>query len=108
MNGEAGIANSGIVFRRFAESTIRQEVPAHLALKICWVSNNQMAVFQGVYCTWLTELAKTEPDKILLSQKLNDLINEFITLKSVYPKAYLHDCVDGNDENRVYLNQTIV
>ncbi len=108
MNGEAGIANSGIVFRRFAESTIRQEVPAHLALKICWVSNDQMAIFQGVYCAWLTELAKTEPDKILLSQKLNDLINIFITLKSVYPKAYLHDCVDGNDENRVYLNQTIV
>jgi hypothetical protein len=108
LNGEVGIANAGIAFRRFAETTIRQEVPAHLALKICWISNAQMEIFQGLYCTWLTELAKTEPDKILLSQKLTDLLAEFIKLKSVYPKAYLHDCVDGNDENRVYLNQTIV
>jgi len=26
----------------------------------------------------------------------------------VYPPASLHDCADGNDENRVFLNQTIV
>ena len=36
------------------------------------------------------------------------LSNVFIELKNVYPPATLHDCVDGNDENRVLLNQTII
>ena len=108
MNGETGFANSGIAFRRFAEETIRREVPAHLAVKICWVSAAQLGKFEDVYCSWLNELARTTPDNLVLHQKLVLLIEEFIRLKSVYPQASLHDCADGNDENRVYLNQTIV
>ncbi len=108
MNGEKGIANSGIEFRRFAEDTIRMETPAHLGLKICWVSSDQLAKFETLYCDWLAELAKDPPDTLALHNKLVALLAEFIMLKSVYPKATLHDCVDGNDENRVYLNQTII
>lgn len=108
MNGEAGLANSGIAFRRFAEDTIRMEIPAHLALKICWVSSTQLEKFEQLYCAWLHELARDEQDKLLLHKKLTLLLEEFIKLKSVYPKASLHDCADGNDENRVYLDQTII
>jgi len=108
MNGEAGLANSGIAFRRFAEDTIRMEIPAHLALKICWVSNLQLEKFEQLYCAWLNELAKNEQDTLALHTKLTLLLDEFIKLKSVYPKASLHDCADGNDENRVYLDQTII
>ena len=49
MNGETGLANSGIAFRRFAEDTIRMEIPAHLGLKICWVSNEQLEKFETLY-----------------------------------------------------------
>lgn len=108
LNGEAGLANEGIAFRRFAEETIRLEIPAHLGLKICWISNQQMEIFEPLFCDWLAELAKEEPDKTTLTTKLTALLAEFVKLKSIYPKAYLHDCQDGNDENRVYLNQTIV
>jgi hypothetical protein len=108
MNGELGLANSGIEFRRFAEETIRAEIPAHIGLKICWVSSEQLAQFGELFCLWLTELAKDEPDRLALHKKLTDLLDVFLKLKSVYPQAYLHDCVDGNDENRVYLNQTII
>jgi hypothetical protein len=108
LNGEEGIANSGIEFRRFAEQTIRTEVPAHLGVKICWVSKEQLLLFEQVYCDWLSELAKEEPDPVQLHQKLGALLEVFIQLKSVYPKASLHDCVDGDDTNRVYLNQTII
>ena len=108
MNGEEGIANSGIEFRRFAEQTIRREVPAHLALKVCWVSKIQLEDFEEKYCAWLEELSKEKPDTVQLSDKLKELIAVFIELKNVYPPASLHDCVDGNDENRVYLNQTII
>jgi hypothetical protein len=108
LNGEEGLANEGIAFRRFAENTIRLETPAHLGLKVCWVSTAQLEVFEQLYCDWSAELAKNEPDAAALHLKLVALLNEFKQLKSVYPKASLHDCADGNDENRVYLNQTIV
>jgi hypothetical protein len=108
LSGETGIANSGIAFRKFAEKTIRTEVPAHLAVKICWVSNVQLQAFEQVYCAWLTELAKPEPDAILLHQKLTALLLVFEQLKSVYPEARLHDCVDGDDSNRVFLDNTII
>jgi hypothetical protein len=108
LNGEEGIANSGIEFRRFAERTIRTEAPAHLALKICWVSKEELLVFEKAFCDWLKELNKEEPDKLVLSQKLKELIELFLKLNNVYPPASLHDCVDGNDDNRVYLNQTII
>jgi hypothetical protein len=69
LSGESGIANSGIEFRRFAEATIRREVPAHLGVKICWVSNEQLVSFEAVYCAWLAELAKPEPDNSFTASK---------------------------------------
>lgn len=108
LDGETGLANSGIAFRRFAEQTIRKEVPAHLALKVCWVSTKQLQDFEVKYCAWLKELSKPEPDAVQLSNLLKDLLALFAVLKNVYPPASLHDCVDGDDENRVYLNQTII
>ncbi len=108
MNGETGIANAGIEARRFAEQTIRREVPAHLAVKICWVSTDSLQELCKVYCDWSEELAKPDPDVLLLHQKHDALLALFNNLKSVYPPASLHDCADGNDENRVYLNLTII
>lgn len=108
LNGEQGITNNGIAFRRFAENTIRLESPAHLGIKICWVSEEQLKEFEQQYCLWLAELAKPLPDKIVLHNELTKLIAIFKNLKSVYPQATLHDCVDGDDENRVRLNSTIL
>ncbi|GAC1661078.1 MAG: hypothetical protein NVS9B7_28970 [Flavisolibacter sp.] len=104
MNGEFGIVNSGSAFRRFAEDTIRSEVPAHLGVKICWISNDQLKNFEKLYCDWLIELAKDLPDPTVL----NALLTLFIQLKNVYPKAFLHDCTSGTEGNRVFLDQTII
>ncbi|MCK8521385.1 hypothetical protein M0D21_07395 [Aquimarina sp. D1M17] len=108
LNGEQGVSNSGIAFRKFAEKTIRMETPAHLGVKICWVSEEQLIEFETAYCDWLSELAKPDPDKLSLHIKLEKLIEIFKNLKSVYPQATLHDCEDGDDENRVRLNSTII
>ena len=111
INGEGGLANSSMEFRRFAERTIRLEVPAHLGVKICWVSTEDMQSFEGVYHAWLLALARPAASvaaRNALSDKLRDLLIIFESMKSVYPEARLHDCVDGDDTNRVYLNQTIV
>ncbi|NOT50461.1 MAG: hypothetical protein HOP10_04195 [Chitinophagaceae bacterium] len=108
MNGESGLAKNNILFRRFAEETIRRETPAHIAVKICWVKEPELIAFEKAWCEWLTELSKAEPVPQTLSDKLKAVIDLFKDLNSVYPPASLHDCVDGNDENRVYLDQTII
>ena len=108
ISGQGEMANSGIEWRRFAEKAIRMEVPAHLAAKICWVSKEQLAAFEAAWCAWLTELAKDPVDKAVLGARLEDLLDVFTALKSVYPPATLHDCADGNDENRVFLDQSII
>jgi hypothetical protein len=108
IGGEGGVANSEIEWRRFAEKAVRMEVPAHLAAKICWVSKAQLTAFEAVWCPWLAELAKDPLDKAALAARLEDLLTVFNALKSVYPPASLHDCADGNDENRVFLDQSII
>jgi hypothetical protein len=77
-------------------------------VKICWVSNEQLETFETVYCAWLAELAKPEPDAVQLHNKLTALLAVFEQLKNVYPEARLHDCVDGDDSNRVFLDNTII
>lgn len=108
LNGEDGLANKGMEFRRFAEQTIRMETPAHLGLKICWVSNEELKEFGDVYCKWLAELAKPEPDVTELHNRLTGLLQVFTRLNNVYPQATLHDCIDGNDDNRVLLGHTAI
>jgi len=108
LNGEDGFSNQRLEYREFAEKTIRSEVPAHLGLKICWVSKTQLLEFETAYYEWLHELSSDIPDKIRLSERLHSLVQVMNHLKNVYPPASLHDCRDGNDENRVYLNRTII
>jgi hypothetical protein len=108
LNVEDGLANKGIEFRRFAEQTIRREIPAHLGLKICWVSKKDLEEFGNLYCSWLAELAKAEPDALTLHNRLDALLKVFTDLNNVYPQATLHDCIDGNDDNRVFLGSTAI
>ena len=108
LNGEDGLANKGIEFRRFAEQTIRMETPAHIGLKVCWVSQKDLEEFGALYCNWLSELAKPQPDDVTLHNRLVDLLKVFTDLNNVYPQATLHDCVDGNDDNRVFLGSTAI
>ncbi len=99
-NGESEWLKDRFDFRRFAERTIRAEVPAHILVKICWVEKVVFENFETAYCAWLNA------SPTLKSNALLDLINAFKELKSIYPPPVLHDCIDGNDENRVFLNQT--
>jgi hypothetical protein len=99
-NGESEWLKDRFDFRRFAERTIRAEVPAHILVKICWVEEVVFENFETAYCAWLNA------SPALKSNALLDLVNAFKELKSIYPPPVLHDCIDGNDENRVFLNQT--
>jgi hypothetical protein len=106
--GEGGLYNQEIECRRFAENAIRAEIPAHIEAKICWVSKVQLGAFGGAWCAWLAARVQQPADPDAQSKALRDLVSVFNELKSVYPPAFLHDCADGNDENRVLLNRTVI
>ena len=95
-------------FRRIFEQTVRLETPAHLHATICWVSNEQMAELEQRYRAWLEVRAAADFDQAALTQALQDLIDILQRLKSVYPAATLHDCVEGEDENPVRLGSTVL
>lgn len=116
-----------IRFRRMIERTLRLEAPAHVYLKICWLSlcdmktfekicNEWLAVFSTVGVTWkgepllsLAELTPGTEEYDLLSEhseKLKNLINKLHNVDNVQPLAALHDCMNPDSENpQITLNQ---
>jgi uncharacterized protein YaaR (DUF327 family) len=54
-------------FRRYAETVIRQEIPAHILAKICWVGDrlseketaqNDLAAFETAFKKYLSDKSK--------------------------------------------------
>jgi len=74
-------------FRRFAETVIREETPAHILPKVCWINKEDMAKLEKLYRDWIylkagkLELALTERQ-----DRLKQFINELFTVKNIYPK----------------------
>ncbi|MCX2743877.1 hypothetical protein OO013_08370 [Mangrovivirga sp. M17] len=93
-------------FRQFFEQMARKEIPAHIHLKICWVSNEQMKELDEKYKTWLEAKADKDIDPSILSSALGDLLSILQNLKTINPKATLHDCEEDGDENPVRLGNT--
>ncbi len=112
-DGETELTLNHLDFRHFAERTIRAELPAHVSCKICWVKTDSYERFETAYLNWLKDVYEPpasadncDANPEANPNALKNLICEFSKLKSIYPPATLHDCVDGNDNNRVFLNQT--
>lgn len=47
-----------IEFRKFIEDTLRREAPAHLFLKVCWISHQDMQLLEEKYDAWSLQLAE--------------------------------------------------
>lgn len=94
-------------FRNFVERTLREEAPAHIFLKICWVNQEQMSLFQVAYKEWLEQLENCPPDQPLLTEKQNNLIDILYDLRNVYPVSYLYDCKE-TENPPVTLGQSIL
>lgn len=77
-------------FRRFAEEVIRQETPAHLLPKICWVSDEDMARIEGAWQAWRALLEGS--DTAFRADKLAALSKALYEAKNVYPAQPLADC----------------
>lgn len=77
-------------FRRFAEDVIRQETPAHLLPKICWVSDADMTRVENAWAAWRALLSGT--DTTGRAAKFAELRDALYEAKNVYPAPTLADC----------------
>jgi hypothetical protein len=77
-------------FRRFAEDVIRREVPAHLAPKICWVSDANMKRIEDAWAAWRALLIGA--DTTGRKEKFAELRDALYESKNVYPEPTLAAC----------------
>ncbi|HEX4912921.1 MAG TPA: hypothetical protein VFV51_03135, partial [Vicinamibacterales bacterium] len=89
-------------FRRFVEQTIREEVPAHILPKVCWIAEADMQQVQKAYRGWLEVLDGTSTDR---GPRLEALVHVVTQIKSVYPIQQLIACSDGSD-NKFIVGRT--
>jgi len=116
-----------IRFRKMIERTLRLEAPAHVYLKICWLSHCDMLGFEKVYNLWAETFAKagvqykghpkiglndfapgSEAHQLLSehSERLEKLIYKLHHVDNVQALAGLHDCENPDSENpQITLNQ---
>lgn len=100
-----------LAFRNYFENMIRQESPAHAAVKVCWVDNASMRDFEIAYQNWLIALANYALDSSATNalQTANDSLTQLLfNLHSEYPAATLHDCEESKNTNPVMLGKTIL
>ena len=91
-------------FRRYAERLIREETPAHVMPRICWVGNAEMRDLDLFWRDWLEltrDPAAAPPDR---SAALGALIGALERLRTVNPPATLHDCAEGESDAIVRLD----
>ena len=83
-------------FRRFVEQTIREEVPAHILPKICWIAEKPMQELQKTYRAWLEVLDGTAAGD--RGPRLAALVDVLTNIKSVYPVQQLIACSDSSED----------
>jgi len=91
-------------FRRFAEEVIREETPAHILPKICWISKEDMARLEKDYRDWIH--LKAGAEKAQRGEKLSRFIETLFTIRNVYPKEHLHECDSGQEQPKFLLGLT--
>ncbi|MCB0573395.1 MAG: hypothetical protein KDC61_02365 [Saprospiraceae bacterium] len=75
--------------RNFFEKTLRQEAPAHVALRIAWVDAQQMKDFEMAYRNWLETQSQGETS-CGRQTALNELLYISETLRNRYPPSSLY------------------
>ncbi|HTJ96279.1 MAG TPA: hypothetical protein VL381_02330 [Rhodocyclaceae bacterium] len=91
-------------FRRFVEETIRQETPAHILPKVCWVNSDDMAMLEAAYRDWIPLKAGVTPSN--RKDKLDKLIYALFHIKSIYPTRLLFDCSCDEEKPPFILGRT--
>jgi hypothetical protein len=103
-------------FRRYAETVIRQEIPAHVLAKICWVGDrfseietaqNDLADFEVAFKKYLSDKAKNNTAG--LGKSIHDLVKALTYLNNIYRPGKLLDCAvedDDSSDGKIILGQS--
>ena len=82
-------------YRRYAERIIREEIPAHVLVRVCWISKDAMAVFEGAYASWFSLLKEGSSSSVSedwnsrRSQANAALVSAYRLFVNVYPEVEL-------------------
>jgi uncharacterized protein len=103
-------------FRRYAETIIRQEIPAHVLAKICWVGDrltetqtakSDLSEFEVALKQFLSDKSKNNTAN--LGNSIRDLLTALTNLNNIYRPGRLLDCAkDDNDslDGKIILGQS--
>ncbi|WP_336732844.1 hypothetical protein [Chryseobacterium sp. VD8] len=103
-------------FRRYAETVIRQEIPAHILAKICWVGDrlsekqtaqNDLSAFEKAFKKYLSDKAKNNINN--LGNSIQNLLTALTNLNNIYRPGRLLDCaIEDNDslDGKIILGQS--
>jgi len=91
-------------FRRWAERVIREETPAHILPKICWINRDDMLTFQQLYRDWI--YLKAGVDTVGRTAKLSAFIRELFKVRNIHPAERLHDCDSPESDARFILGRS--
>lgn len=89
--------SSNLDYRRYAEKIIREEIPAHISVRTCWISREVMSLFEDTYLTWLSviregTLPPVAPDWDARHTDANTaMVAVFRRFENVYPEVSLVD-----------------
>lgn len=105
-----------LIFRKYAEKVFRQEAPAHVLLKICWVNAEDLLGFQKKYKAWLEnyryyrlkfcENTLTQSAETAYKKSLHELVVALKELNTIYPEGNLYDCQLSESNNPIVLGNT--
>jgi hypothetical protein len=105
-----------LTFRKYAEKIFRQEAPAQVLLKICWVNRTDMLHFQEAYKKWLgfygafriklRNNAVKLPDITTYYTNHRELIKRLNELNTIYPEGNLYDCQLSETSNPLVLGNS--
>ena len=83
-------------FREFVETVIREETPAHILPKVCWISKEDMSLIETAYRDWIYLKAGVETGN--RKEKLEAFIKALYEVKNMYPTQLLSDCRSNEDK----------
>ncbi|MFP9114606.1 hypothetical protein ACLI1A_11735 [Flavobacterium sp. RHBU_3] len=95
-------------FRRYAETVIRQELPAHVLAKICWVGDRQgeiataqsdLSNFEKTFEKFLLDKSRSAVNS--LSNSTKELILALNDLNNIYRPGRLLDCAVEDEGNNL-------
>jgi hypothetical protein len=91
-------------FRRWAEEVIREEVPAHIEPKVCWVGRDDMAALEKLYRDWI--YLRSGRETAGRAEKLDAFVTALYAAKNVYPPGVLNPCDAPEGTEKFVLGQS--